>query len=65
MKLSQLKALVKKGESEILEFKASTGSIDGAWLGLAVGLELRFGTYLIRIATNRDKSRQIATFCGS
>ena len=30
MKMSQLKTIVKHGESEILEFKTSTGSLDGA-----------------------------------
>jgi ATP-dependent DNA helicase RecG len=30
MKMPQLKAIVKHGESEILEFKTSTGSLDGA-----------------------------------
>ena len=43
MKLSQLKALVKKGESDVLEFKTSTGSIDGAMKTMCAFLNSEHG----------------------
>lgn len=47
MKMSQLKAIVKRGESEVLEFKTSTGSLDGAMKTICAFLNSETGGTVI------------------
>jgi len=55
MKLSQLKALIKKGESEVLEFKTSTGSLDGAMKTVCAFLNSEIGGNVLIGITNDKK----------